>query len=201
VTAATAADEQVLAEAITAELAELADIVEALDPSDWDAPSLCAGWRVREVVAHVTMPTRWSVPAVMLGMVRARFRWNVLSDRAARKDAQLSTTQLVTPRPFEFLSVGPPPGGGAQGALVHAVVHGLDITVARGIDRQLPPQRMRLVLDGLLDPKSLRHFGVDLVDTQLRATDLDWSHGSGRLVTKTAHELVLALSGRSSLVA
>ncbi len=34
----------------------LADLLEASSAATWDAPSLCDGWRVRHVVAHVTMP-------------------------------------------------------------------------------------------------------------------------------------------------
>lgn len=33
------------------------DLLADLDEAGWDHPSLCAGWRVREVVAHMTMPT------------------------------------------------------------------------------------------------------------------------------------------------
>ena len=32
---------------------ELADAVAGLPGAAWDTPSLCAGWRVRDVVAHV----------------------------------------------------------------------------------------------------------------------------------------------------
>src|SRR5829696_3067782 len=35
------------------ERAELADFLQTLSPSQWEAPSLCADWRVRDVVAHV----------------------------------------------------------------------------------------------------------------------------------------------------
>ena len=31
----------------------------AAGPAVWDAPSLCEGWRTREVVAHMTMPARY----------------------------------------------------------------------------------------------------------------------------------------------
>lgn len=35
------------------ERAELADLLATLGPDQWEAPSLCAGWRVRDVVAHM----------------------------------------------------------------------------------------------------------------------------------------------------
>lgn len=36
-----------------AERAEMADFLESLSAEQWEAPSLCAGWRVRDVAAHV----------------------------------------------------------------------------------------------------------------------------------------------------
>lgn len=54
---------------VSAELTERAE----LPTSTWDAPSLCAGWRVREVVAHLTLPMHASTPAIVLGFLRAGF--------------------------------------------------------------------------------------------------------------------------------
>src|SRR5579872_4787538 len=49
----------------------LADVLEAIGEDDWDTPSLCEGWRVREVVAHLTMPARYDEAAFMAEL-RAR---------------------------------------------------------------------------------------------------------------------------------
>ena len=35
------------------ERTELADLLDTLTPEQWDAPSLCTGWRVRDVTAHL----------------------------------------------------------------------------------------------------------------------------------------------------
>jgi len=43
----------------------LADLLESL-PDGWDTPSLCAGWRVRAVVAHMTVPIRYSTDLSLL---------------------------------------------------------------------------------------------------------------------------------------
>lgn len=185
---------------VAAELVELADLLEGLDDEAWDRPSLCEGWRVREVVAHVTMPTRWTARRLLPQLVRHRFRWNVLADRAARSDAAtVGTTELLAALRSRRLREWRPPGGGAQGALVHAVVHGLDITEALGIDRELPGDRMRLVLDGLSAERSLSHFGVDLDGVELHAVDLSWSQGSGRPLRADGTGIALMLSGRRPL--
>ncbi|WIM93630.1 maleylpyruvate isomerase N-terminal domain-containing protein [Actinoplanes oblitus] len=40
--------------AIAAQRGDLAEMLAGLSEEQWDAGTLCAGWRVREVVAHVT---------------------------------------------------------------------------------------------------------------------------------------------------
>ncbi|MGW7330823.1 hypothetical protein ACWGIU_19950 [Streptomyces sp. NPDC054840] len=88
-----------------------------------------------------------------------------------------------------------PPAAGPAGALAHDVVHGLDITVALGHPRRVPEDRLRFLLDAVT-PRSLRFFGADLTGVQLRAQDLDWSHGEGTPVYGEAQDLLLVLFGR-----
>ena len=52
--------EGVLRDAITAERGALCEVLSDLRSDEWDEPSLCEGWRVRDVVAHMTMPFRYS---------------------------------------------------------------------------------------------------------------------------------------------
>ncbi|WDO04400.1 maleylpyruvate isomerase N-terminal domain-containing protein [Streptomyces murinus] len=47
-----------IAALIAAERRESANVFEELTPAQWDAPSLCAGRRVRGVVAHMSMGFR-----------------------------------------------------------------------------------------------------------------------------------------------
>jgi uncharacterized protein (TIGR03083 family) len=181
---------------VAAELSELADLLTTLPAAAWDAPSLCPGWRVREVVAHLTLPMHASAPVVVLGLLRARGRWDVLADRRARLDARRTPEELIAALRSPRMQAWTPPGGGATGALVHAVIHGLDITEALELDRRPPTARTRIVLDGLTAPRSLTHFGVALEGLQLRAEDTDWSYGAGRDVSAPAVDLALILSGR-----
>jgi uncharacterized protein (TIGR03083 family) len=44
---------------VAAEFSALAGLLDAASAEQWDTPSLCEGWRVREVVAHLTMPARY----------------------------------------------------------------------------------------------------------------------------------------------
>ncbi len=183
--------------AVAAECDDLADVLSGGGAALWDAPSLCAGWRVREVVAHVTMPARYSFPAMLTKIALSRGSFTRASDRIAATDADLGSSDLLAALRSNRLKEWKPPGSsGAVGALVHVVVHGLDITVPTGVDRAVPADRLGLVLDALTQPRSLTHFGVDLGGVTLQATDLDWSHGTGPVVSAAGQDLALALANR-----
>jgi uncharacterized protein (TIGR03083 family) len=181
---------------IAAERRELADVLAGLPPERWDEETLCAGWRVRETLAHITMAFRYSGPRFVLGMIKARGSFNRMADRAAREDAEaLTAEELVDSLRANVDHPWKPPGGGYVGALSHDLIHGLDITVGLDLDRRPPPERVGLVL-GSLKPAQLKFFGVDLTGVELRATDLDWSYGTGDPVTGRAQDLLLAACGR-----
>ncbi|MFC8618131.1 maleylpyruvate isomerase family mycothiol-dependent enzyme [Micromonospora purpureochromogenes] len=188
-------DDEVRA-AVVAERTELADVLAALTAERWDAPTLCDGWRVREVVAHTTMPFRTSLGRTLLELARARGNVNRMADRTARRDAAaLSPAQLLAALRDNVESRWTPPGGGVRGALSHDVIHGLDITVGLGLDRRVPPDRVAMVLIGM-SPRNVAFFGTDLTGVQLQATDLDWCHGEGTPVRGLAQDLLLVVCGR-----
>lgn len=182
--------------AVVAERGEQADLLAALRPEQWDTPTLCAGWRVREVVAHTTMPFRTSLGRTALELAKARGNINRMADRCARRDAaRLPAAQLLAALRDNLAHPWTPPGGGAHGALAHDVIHGLDITVGLGLDRRVPPERVAMVLAGMR-PRNIAFFGADLTGVALRATDLDWSYGTGTPVEGLAQDLLLVLCGR-----
>jgi uncharacterized protein (TIGR03083 family) len=185
-----------LAGAIAAERRELAGVLGGLPPGAWDEPSLCDGWRVREVVAHLTMPFRYSAPRFALELARSRGNFSKMADRCARRDAVAPAAELTAALRDNAEHPWKPPGGGLAGALTHDVIHGLDITVALGIDRTVPAGRLAVVLDNITTARSLKFFGARLAGIQLRATDTGWSFGSGTPVTGAAQDLALLVCGR-----
>ena len=185
-----------LREAIAAERRDIAEVLSGLPARSWDAQTLCAGWRVREVVAHMTMPFRYSTARFVTEIIRSQGNFNRMADRCARRDAAMPTGELAAALRDNARNPWKPPGGGLQGALVHDVIHGLDITLPLGIGRRIPVERMRAVLDVIARPKTLRYFGADLNGIELRADDIDWSFGSGTPLSGPAQDLALVLCGR-----
>jgi len=142
------------------------------------------------------MAFRYSLPQVIFGMVRARGSFHRMADRAARRDAEkLTSGELAACLRSNVNHAWKPPGGGYVGALSHDLIHGLDITVALGLDRRPPPERVEMVL-GSLSPNQVSYFGVDLNGVQLQANDLDWSYGEGQPLIGRAQDLLLVVCGR-----
>lgn len=182
--------------AIAAERRELADVLDGLTGAQWDAPTLCDGWRVREVAAHMSMGFRYSSGRTALELARAGGSLHRMTDRLARRDAAaLTPHELAAALRDNAHHPWRPPVGGQPAALGHDVIHGLDITVALGLGRQVPQERLRIVLDTVA-PRTLRFFKADLGDAELRATDLEWSYGRGTQVLRPAQELLLLAYGR-----
>jgi uncharacterized protein (TIGR03083 family) len=190
------ANDDVLAASIADEYLALADLLETAGPQVWDAPSLCEGWRTREVVAHVTMPVRYPGPAFMAELEAAGGDFTRLSNTVAARDGALAPERLLEDLRSEALHRWQPPGGGLDGALTHCVIHGLDIVESVPLSRRVPDARIERVLSLVADPAAPSVFGTDLASVELRADDLDWSRGSGVPVVGPAQALVLVASGR-----
>ena len=185
-----------ISEWIAADRRDLAGVLDGLTAAQWDAPSLCDGWAVRHVVAHLTMPLRYSPPRFLLRLAAAGGSFQKMSDGVARRDGELPRAQLIATLRDRAAYPWKPPGGGLEASLTHQVVHGLDITAALGAGRRIPDEAMAAVLGTVTGPQSMKHFGVDLSGVQLQATDLDWSHGQGAPLRGTAADLVLLVTGR-----
>lgn len=183
--------------AVGAQLLALGDLLEAASDAQWDVPSLCEGWRVREVVAHMTMAARYNEDQFMAELRNCDFDFGRLSNEIAARDAELPTDELVANLRSEVMQQWTPPGGGSRGALNHVVIHGLDMTVPLGAPRLAPDEVMRDVLAALTEGGGHAFFGTEIAGRTLEATDLEWSYGSGPVLRGTAEDLALVLCGRA----
>jgi uncharacterized protein (TIGR03083 family) len=181
---------------ITGHRRQLTDRLAALPASAWDQPSLCAGWRVREVAAHILMTLRTPAWRFAAEMARSGGNFNRMADRVARRDGAAAPAELVAALREHGDTIFQPPGGGVGAGLTHDVIHGLDMTVALGVEHPVPEPTLRAVLDTVNGTQSRKHFGVDLDGIRLQADDIDWSCGSGQVVSGSAQDLVLVACGR-----
>jgi uncharacterized protein (TIGR03083 family) len=176
----------------------LADLLDELTSEEWEGPTVCAGWTVRHVVAHLVMPFRYSVPRFALNMIRAGGNFDRMADRVARKDGKLPTEELTAILRANADSPWTPPGAGFEAPLTDLAMHTLDICRPRGLQHARPAAVSTVVLDNLTSAQSQRHFALDLTGVELRATDVPWSYGTGALATGNSDDLILALGARAA---
>ncbi|MHA0288395.1 maleylpyruvate isomerase family mycothiol-dependent enzyme [Mycobacterium sp. C3-094] len=182
---------------IAAQRRELADLVEALDadqPGCWETPSLCAGWSVRHVAAHLTHGTL-PVPRMLFEAARSGFRFNAVVDRMARTDRR-SPAQIAAALRADAESRRHPPGTSAMEPLIDLLVHGQDLCVPLGVDRAMPDDAavaaaQRVWQMGFPFQARRRLAGVRLV-----ATDVDFEVGEGRTHHAPIRELLMQMTGR-----
>ncbi len=175
----TATTETDLQHRITTEFLALADTLSSATDVQWDKPSLCEGWRIREVVAHLTMPARYSQEAFMAELSACGFDFGLLSDTIAARDATLPTKELLANLNSQILHRWTPPEGGQLGALNHVVIHSLDATLPLSTLHRVDQETIRIVLDALTIGGVHAHFGTTIDGRRLEATDIDWAHGTG----------------------
>jgi uncharacterized protein (TIGR03083 family) len=173
----------------------LADLLATAPAQTWDAPSLCESWQIRHVVAHVSMPARFTPEQFGAEMASAGGDFDLLSNTVASRDAAAPVSEHLAQLRSPVLHSWQPPGGGAPGAVNHAVIHSLDITVALDRPTVAPPEAVRAVLDQLTANGAW--FGVDVTGTRMEAVDTDWSWGTGDVIRADAGHLVALLSGRT----
>jgi transposase len=182
--------------AIAAEYTALADLLGSLPSDIWGRPSLCEDWRVREVVAHVTMAARYGTDAFMEELRARNFDFDRLSNEIAAEDGALPPSRLLADLRSETLHQWVPPEGGVHGALNHAVIHSLDVSVPLGNYEITPAETMQVVLDDLTAGQIHKHFGTLIDGRRLGANDLDWAYGSGKALRASGAILALLLCGR-----
>ena len=173
----------------------LAGLLEGLTAEQWTAPSLCDGWQVRDVAAHLTHSHMHPVRAIVEA-ARSGFRFDSMIQRLGREDPRSQAEIAIALRGMAG-SRKRVPGTSVQQPLIELLVHGQDITVPLGIDWPMPLDAAREVaqkLSGMTFPLNgqRRLAGVRLV-----ATDAEFAAGEGREVQVPIGDIVMVLAGRA----
>ncbi len=181
----------------TAERTDLADLLETLTPGQWQAPSLCEGWRVRDGVAHVM-----SFHGVgLLGMLRRAIRGRIIHANQVAVDelVSLPTEQLLHRLRAQLRPQLLATTLGGRLALLDVTIHHQDIRRPLGMPRQIPAERLRWVLGASVWSPELPAWRLAR-GVRLTPNDLDWTHGSGPELTGPAEAMLMAITGRRSAI-
>jgi uncharacterized protein (TIGR03083 family) len=177
------------------ERAEMADFLESLRPEQWDAPSLCAGWRVRDVVAHLVSYEEHGNADLLRNFVKARFRPGRLNDVARAEYGTRTPEELVAFLRDHLRPNGVTAARGGGVGLVDALIHHQDMRRPLGMPRSIAAERLEYALPFAVTVPPLRGFwharGVRLV-----ADDLGWARGRGPEARGNAEAVLMVLAGR-----
>ncbi|MET1058476.1 MAG: maleylpyruvate isomerase family mycothiol-dependent enzyme [Nocardioides sp.] len=187
---------------VATERTTLADFLETLTPEEWAVDSLCDGWTVRDVAAHVawgnTSPPLKTVGAI----IRGGFRANAVNARLGREFGQRPPEQIVARLREVATSRVHTPGTTPVDCLADMLCHDLDIRVPLKRPRTSPAEPFRRALTryaGMGFPLHLA-FGANCKamakGLRLVAEDVGWTHGEGPTVQGSGSALMRALTGR-----
>ncbi|MBV8787721.1 MAG: maleylpyruvate isomerase family mycothiol-dependent enzyme [Mycobacterium sp.] len=181
-----------------AERADLAEFLATLTPQDWEAPTLCTKWNVKDVVAHVISYEELSTAQLVKRFAKG---WIVRTNQIGVDEfSSLGPQQLLEFLRHHLQPRGLTAGFGGMIALVDGTIHHQDIRRALGRPRTVPTDRLERVL-GLVPGNPRLGAGRRIRGLRLRAADVDWAHGNGPEVTGPGEALLMAMSGRPAAVA
>ena len=179
----------------------IAELLDGLSEAQWERPSLCAGWRVRDVAAHVTLIPIPPAPASLLvdfGKARGNYaRFNTVASRrrAARTPARIVQDFRAT---AESRSVPWP--ADPRNVMWDILVHAQDMAMPLGIHLATPPEAGAAAATRIWSLRWPFSFGAKrrLGSFTLRATDADWTIGSGPEIAGPIGAMLLLLTGRTA---
>jgi len=176
--------------------AALADVLEGLGPDEWDHPSLCAGWKVRDVAAHVISSPQSGLGTVSVAMLRAKGNFNrCILDEGKRAGIRPTAQILADYRQYAG-SRRRPPGTTYLDPLLDVLVHTQDIVVPLGRRHDMPPAAACAAAGRVWGTSFPFRARKNLAGLRLVASDVAWSVGDGPAVHGPMASLLLVLTGR-----
>jgi uncharacterized protein (TIGR03083 family) len=176
----------------------LAATLATLSEDQWNHPSLCEGWRVRDVAAHIIAGPQlgWAATLRLVPGLWRGYNGMTLRDGRRRGDAPIAEILAQYDR---FADVRRAPAVVTYvEPLTDALVHSQDILRPLGIAHPMPPEAAAVaatrarVVARLIMPRAARAAR----GRRFVATDTDWSVGKGRVVEGPAGELLMLITGR-----
>jgi len=182
---------------IHAERKALATDLREVTGEQWDTPSLCSQWTVRDVLAHMTSAATLTPPAFFAKLISSGFSFDKVQESGVA--AQRGSSPADTMAYFEgvLTSVKHPPGPNTTW-LGETIVHSEDIRRPLGITHSYPAEAVVAVADFYTGSNLLIGSKRRITGLALLATDAEWSHGTGPEVAGPILALVMAMTGRTA---
>jgi uncharacterized protein (TIGR03083 family) len=177
------------------ERAEFAAFLEGLTPQQWDSPTLCELWRVRDVAIHTVSYDELNTARLVGRFLEGRLNTDRINAVGVADYAERSPEQIVALIRANVEPHGLTGSFGGRVALTDGMIHQQDIRRPLGLPRTIDQERLRTALDFARFAPTIRG-AWRARGTRLTATDLDWSYGKGPEIRGTGEALLMAMAGR-----
>lgn len=196
-TGKTTIDTEQIWQAVAAERTSLVALLRSLPENGWEQPSLCAGWQVRDVVAHLILSADSGLGAILFNLIRARGDFDrMVRDTAIRHADRRTPTQLLAELHDSIDDRITPVGTTPADRLMDLLVHGQDIAIPLGIPRDMPVAAAEVALDRVWNGGFPFHARKKFGNYRLLATDGEWTAGTGPVIEGSVRNLLLLITGR-----
>jgi uncharacterized protein (TIGR03083 family) len=181
---------------IHAERKALAADLGATTDTQWTTASMCPGWTVRDVLAHMTSTAAMTPGKFMGRFVASGFQFEKLQAKSlAEQNAGSGADVLQRFTALADATTHPP--GPVDTWLGETIVHAEDIRRPLGIKHEYPLDDVTRAADFFRKSNLLIGGKKRATGLTLKATDTDWSAGDGPEVAGPALSIVLAITGRA----
>ena len=176
----------------------IAGVLDGLEGSQWDTATLCRGWTVRHVAAHLLQPILIGFGRFFLSSLRYRGDTNRTVDHLTRGLARLSPVEITATLRLHADDDVSPLRVGRWGPFAETCIHLRDIARPLRLGVDLPQEQWVALLDYLTSPQVAPALVPEnrLEGLRLTATDVEWSRGRGAPVRGGVEALALAAAGR-----
>jgi len=180
---------------IHAERKALAADLDGLAANEWDTPSLCGGWTVRDVVAHMTATTKINGPKFFGKLIGSGFSFERVQNKGIAAERGSTPADTLARFKAQIDSTGRPPGP-VETMLGETIVHSEDARRPLGIRHSYPTDVVVQLADFFKGSNLIIGTKKRIAGITLQATDADWRHGDGPTVEGPILDLLMAMTGR-----
>ncbi len=182
------------------ERADIATFLEGLTVDQWELPTACPGWSVRDVAAHLIGYDVAGITGTARDLVRGRLSVDRTNDIGVERARALGVEEIVQQVRAHLRPSGLTAGFRGGIALTDGLIHHQDMRRAVGLPRRVPAERLLQALPFALRAPTLpgRRLGRGL---SFVATDLGWRTGHGPEVRGPGEAVLMAVAGRREALA
>ena len=185
---------------IHAERKDLLADLEGLSDDQWKTPSLCAGWTVKDVLGHMIATARMTPGKFFPKLIGSGFNFNSFTAKEVARETAGSPADTLN-RFREILGATSHPPGPNDSWVGESIIHAEDIRRPLGVAHSYPSDAVVGVADFYKGSNLIVGAKKRIAGLTLKATDAEWSTGSGPEVSGPILSLVLAMTGRRAAVA